>query len=178
MSVPVRWSWHHQRLQSLRDRLLAARDIHIAEASETLEPHSMDMADSATDEFDHDLALGLLSHEQDALFELDAAIRRIWEGNYGICEETGKVIPTARLRAVPWTRYSRQVKERLEQEGLVSGPHLGEIATIRDFAPTDLSEAEEPVFEELPTREAVRRRRQTDLEAIVSGGWMAAAASP
>ncbi len=129
--VPSCWSWHYQRLQALRDRLLALRDIQIAEASEALEPHSMDMADSASDEFDHDMLLGILSHEQDALFELDASIRRILDGKYGVCEETGRSIPAARLRAVPWTRYIREVEERLEREGLVAGSHLGPPCPLR-----------------------------------------------
>jgi RNA polymerase-binding transcription factor DksA len=116
-NVPERWFWHYQRLQAFREHLLDNRSVQIAEVSEPLEPHSMSMADSATDEFDHDLALGILSHEQNALYEVDAAIRRILDGSYGICEETGKHIPAGRLRAVPWTRFTREVEERLEQEG-------------------------------------------------------------
>jgi len=64
--VPERWFWHYQRLQSFREHLLDNRAVQITEVSEPLEPHSMNMADSATDEFDHDLALGILSQEQDA----------------------------------------------------------------------------------------------------------------
>ncbi|MDZ4403621.1 TraR/DksA family transcriptional regulator [Prosthecobacter sp.] len=151
--VPDRWSWHYQRLQSFRDHLLENRDVQMAEAAEPLEPHSMDLADSATDEFDHDLALGILSQEQDALYEVNAAIRRILDGKYGNCEETGKPIPAARLRAVPWTRYLREVEERLEQEGLVNQTHLGAVSSIQTSGPRALSAMEDPEDEDLLTRE-------------------------
>lgn len=114
--VPPHWAWHYQRLQSFRDRLLDARSVQIAEVSTPLDPSGMDLVENATGELDHDLALGILSQEQDALDEVDAAIRRILDGSYGICEETGKPIPAARLRAVPWTRFTREVEERLEQD--------------------------------------------------------------
>ena len=74
-------------------------------------------ADSATDEFDHDLALTRLSVEQDALYEINVALNRILNRSYGVCEETGRVIPSARLKAIPWTRFTREVEERLEQDG-------------------------------------------------------------
>lgn len=114
--MPACWSWHYDRLRALRGRLQAASGIHLAAAAEPLEPHSMSLADSASDEFDHDLALGILAQEQDALREVDAALRRILEGSYGICEETGRPIPAARLRAVPWARHIREVEERLEHD--------------------------------------------------------------
>lgn len=40
------------------------------------------------------------------LFEIDSALSRIDNGNYGICEETEEPIEIARLQAIPWTRLS------------------------------------------------------------------------
>lgn len=114
-SVPPRWAWHHERLLALRSRLQAAAGICLAAAAEPLELHGAALADSASDECDHDLALGILAREQDALQEVDAALRRILEGTYGVCEETGRPIPAARLRAVPWTRHVREVEENIER---------------------------------------------------------------
>ena len=116
---PEHWAWHREKLEYLRDRLLEDSDTQRSNASETPGSHTSDFADSATDESDHDMALSLLVHDQNALREVTAAIRRIQQGLYGICEETGKPIPAARLRAVPWTRYTREVEERLEREGIV-----------------------------------------------------------
>ena len=100
-SVIPKWAWLYQVLLDLRERLLKGRSEQLAQAAEPLEPHSMDIADSATDEFDHDMALSQLSAEQDALFEVEQALKRILIGTYGVCEETGQPIPQERLKAVP-----------------------------------------------------------------------------
>jgi RNA polymerase-binding transcription factor DksA len=166
-NVPTCWAWHYQRLQDLRDRLLKDRGEELAEAAEPIEPHSMDIADSATDEFDHDLALGILSREQDALLEVDAAIQRILNRSYGICEETGKAIPMARLRAVPWTRYTREVEERLEREGLAGPAHLGRVSPLNTIA--NISEADEPADEEMLGHQIARHQRESAIREIESG---------
>ncbi|HEY6228684.1 MAG TPA: TraR/DksA C4-type zinc finger protein, partial [Verrucomicrobiae bacterium] len=72
--------------------------------------------DRGTDEYDMGAALSLISSEQNALLEIDHAIRRIRDGTYGVCEATGKPIPPERLDAVPWTRFARDVEEKLERE--------------------------------------------------------------
>jgi RNA polymerase-binding transcription factor DksA len=129
--VPAKWRWHHRVLLSLQNRLLRQRGDLLRAAAEPLESHSLDEADSATDEFDHDLALTRLSAEQDALYEVNEALERIVTGSYGRCEETGRAIPDARLRAVPWTRFVREVEERLEKQGVLHHARLGKAATVR-----------------------------------------------
>jgi RNA polymerase-binding transcription factor DksA len=170
-NINPKWAWHYQVLLALRDRLLEERGERRAEAAQPLEPHSMDIADSATDECDHNLALAELSAEQDALYEVDEALKRILNGTYGLCEETGKPIPAARLRAIPWTRFGKEVEVRLENKGLISKPHLGTLASVRGELTGDLEESESeeekqaPVPEDQslrqvlsPPREAVRQR--------------------
>jgi RNA polymerase-binding protein DksA len=110
------WEWHYRTLQFLRERLVSDRESHKEQASEPLILDTNDMADCATDESDHDLAFSLLSREDSALQEVDAALRRIEQGTYGTCEETGKPIPEERLRAVPWARYTKEVQERHERK--------------------------------------------------------------
>ncbi|WP_395893864.1 TraR/DksA family transcriptional regulator [Bacillus safensis subsp. safensis] len=46
--------------------------------------------------------------------EIDAALKRMEDGTYGICEKTGKEIPYERLKAVPYTRYSIDAKKNAE----------------------------------------------------------------
>jgi len=150
LSVPAsvkinpKWAWHHRFLLTLRERLLRERGNRLAEVSQPLEPHSMDMADSATDEFDHGMALSELSAKQDALFEIEEALRRIADGTYGVCEETGKPISSARLRAIPWTRFSKEVEERLEAGHVVNHARLGEVASVRGPEVSSLEAVEEP----------------------------------
>ena len=73
------------------------------------------MADAGTDTFDRDFALSLVSSEQEALSEVEAAIKRIRDGTYGICELTQKPISRDRLLAVPFTRYSAEAQKELEK---------------------------------------------------------------
>jgi RNA polymerase-binding transcription factor DksA len=118
-------------LEALRTRLVDDRAERLSEVSEPLEPHSMDIADSATDSFDHDLALAFLSDDEHAIREIDAALQRISDGTYGICEETGQSIPATRLRAIPWTRWTKQAAEKLEGEGLIRGLKLGLLRSVK-----------------------------------------------
>ncbi len=113
--INQKWSWHYRSLIQLRHRLLTDRAEQISEASQPTEPHSMYLADSATDELDHELAIGELDAEQNLLYEVEQAIQRISNGTYGKCDLTGKSIPVARLRAVPWTPFTKEVEDELER---------------------------------------------------------------
>ena len=130
--IPKRWRWHYETLARLRDRLIEQRSEALSEAAEPVERHRLHQADSATNEFDHELALSHLSGEQDALYEVEAAMRRILDSSYGVCEQTGKRIPAARLKAVPWTRFREEVQARLESTGEITPRHLGTLRSVRD----------------------------------------------
>ena len=109
-----KWAWHHRTLTRLHAGLLAARREHTAE---TRLPHERGGAD-AVDFTEGELELrdlrAELAHEESALAEIEAALLRLREGRYGICEDTGARIPAARLRALPWTRFTRAAAERRE----------------------------------------------------------------
>lgn len=131
-----RWAWHYRVLTNLRDVLLRDRVEKLNEAATfSIEPHSVHPADSATDEFDHELSLALLAAEQNGLSEVNDAIQRIERGRYGVCEESGRPIPAERLRAVPWTRYTAEVERRLEQSGELPRPHIEAAVSLRGPAP-------------------------------------------
>jgi RNA polymerase-binding transcription factor DksA len=140
--VNPKWASHYRALQEVRERLLKEQSNQLSQAAEPLEPHSLSLADSATDEFDHDLALSQLSAGQDALFEIEEALKRIPSGAYGVCEETGKPIPQERLRAIPWTRFAKEIAARLENEGALRGSHLGALGSVRGEASGNLEESE------------------------------------
>jgi RNA polymerase-binding transcription factor DksA len=140
--VNPKWASHYRALQELRERLLKEQGDQLRQAAEPLERHSFSLADSATDEFDHDLALSQLAAEQNALFEIDEALKRILNGTYGVCEETGKPIAKERLQAIPWTRFVKEVAARLENEGAVKGSHLGTLGSVRGEASGNLEESD------------------------------------
>ena len=132
--VPKRWAWHYETLSSLREGLIRERKERLSEVAQPIEPHSMSLADSATDEFDHEIALSRLSVDQDALYEVEAAMKRILDGTYGICEQTGRPIPAARLKVLPWTRFRKEVADRLERTGVISRTRLGPLRSVREEA--------------------------------------------
>jgi len=76
------------------------------------------MADIGTDNYEQEFALGLMDSERKLLKEIDDALERIDQGNYGICEGTGKPIPKARLKANPWARYCVEYA-RMREQGLL-----------------------------------------------------------
>ncbi len=77
------------------------------------------MADLGTDNFEQDLAVGLMGSERKLLSEIDEALDRIEKKTYGVCLGTGKPISRARLDAQPWAKYSVEYAEKLEK-GLVT----------------------------------------------------------
>jgi DnaK suppressor protein len=149
--IPKRWAWHYETLSSLREGLIRERKERLCEAAQPIEPHSMNLADSATDEFDHEIALSRLSVDQDALYEVEAAMKRILDGAYGICEETGRPIPAARLKVLPWTRFRKEAANRLERTGVISRTRLGPLRSVREEAAAALMETEPTVDEPPPS---------------------------
>jgi RNA polymerase-binding transcription factor DksA len=116
----------HNNLLQLRDSLLdsmsgVARDTlrSRAEGSEA-SAFGMHQADAGSDAYDRDFALSLLSQEQDALYEIEEAIKRVTSGTYGICELCGKAIPHARLEAIPFARYTVDCQSQLERQRKLS----------------------------------------------------------
>lgn len=78
--------------------------------------YSLHMADMASDNYDREFSLGIVSSEREVLFEINEALKRIEEGTYGICQISGKPISKIRLNAIPHARYSKEVMEKLEKE--------------------------------------------------------------
>ncbi|WP_152049884.1 TraR/DksA family transcriptional regulator [Tautonia marina] len=63
------------------------------------------MADLGTDNFDQEFTLGLIENEQETLDEIEAALVRLDDGNFGRCGDCDKPIAKARLQALPYTRF-------------------------------------------------------------------------
>ena len=97
-----------------RDNLRTGNDAHEASA------HGLHQADAGSDAYDRDFALSLLSQEQDALFEIDEALKRIAKGSYGTCEMSGKQIPKARLEARPFARFTVECQNEIEKKNRFS----------------------------------------------------------
>src|SRR4051812_8775619 len=111
-----KWQKYFDRLVEMRDELVARRG-DLGETPSAYESNfSVNPADRATDEYETGAAYGKFSSDQEVLFEIEEALRRMDDGTYGICEATGKPIPEERLEAVPWTRFAREAEESVERE--------------------------------------------------------------
>src|SRR2546421_9474607 len=71
---PRKWAVPFRRLMALRDHLLRQRGTLTANARAETPRFGLHMADAGTDEYDRDLALSMLSSEQEALFEIEQAL--------------------------------------------------------------------------------------------------------
>src|SRR5580700_11060663 len=88
--VKPEWQKFYDHLLELREQLLNQMNGLAKESAQELPGYSLHMADSGTDNFDRDFALSLLSSDQDAVYEIEEALKRIEKKTYGICELTGK----------------------------------------------------------------------------------------
>ncbi|MDF7800952.1 TraR/DksA family transcriptional regulator [Pontiellaceae bacterium B1224] len=102
------------RLLQLRERV-SGEILSINRDSLSQNDRDPSLSDQGTDTFDREFALNQLSNEQDVLFEIDEAIRRIEKGTYGICEMTEEPINIERLEALPYVRYSIKAQSDIEK---------------------------------------------------------------
>ncbi len=84
------------------------------EAVAAIEPGG-DIYDQASSERDRELGLLLGDREREKIHNIDEALLRINEGDYGICEECDEDIPLGRLKAMPFTRHCVKCKSDLEK---------------------------------------------------------------
>jgi len=103
-----------ERLLNLRERVSGE---YSALSRDNMAANQRDpsLSDQGTDTFDREMELNMMGSEQEVIFEIDAALRRIEKGTYGICELTEEVIPKARLMALPYVRYTVQAQSELER---------------------------------------------------------------
>src|SRR6476619_183814 len=111
-----------EKLLQLRDAMVdsmagVAQDTlrSRAEGSEA-SAFGMHQADAGSDAYDRDFALSLLSQEQDALYEIDEALKRVELGTYGKCEMSGKPIPHAGLESIRCARFTVECQSQLEKQ--------------------------------------------------------------
>jgi DnaK suppressor protein len=122
--------FHTKELEYYRSLLLAKRRELVGDMSsmerEALRSTSgsnlsnlpIHMADMGTDNYEQEFTLGLVEKDRQLLREINSALAKIQNGNYGICEGTGKPIGKARLEAQPWAKYSIEYARQLEKGGV------------------------------------------------------------
>ena len=146
--VKPEWQGFYQNLLDLRDQLLHQMSGLAKESAQEMPGYSLHMADSGTDNFDRDFALSLLSADQDSVYEIEEALKRIERKTYGICELTGKTIPKTRLEAIPWTRFTVEAQAQLEKDGMLKSRRLGALGSVDSAGASDSESDEEEQPEE------------------------------
>jgi RNA polymerase-binding transcription factor DksA len=122
-TIPKKHIRFYRLLVELREHVNTELGLHTKDTlkhsskddSGDLSSNSQHITDAGTDTFDLDFALSLVSNEQEALYEIEEAIKRIRTRTYGTCELTGKQISKERLLAVPFARYSVESQAQVEK---------------------------------------------------------------
>jgi len=116
-----------RELEHFRDLLLDKRRELVGDMSQmerealrssggtNLSTLPLHMADMGTDNYEQEFTLGLVEKDRNLLREINAALAKIQNGTFGICEGTGKPISKPRLEAQPWAKYSIEYARQLER---------------------------------------------------------------
>ena len=86
------------------------------DAGGDLSAYSFHMADMGTDAMEREKAFLFASAEGRMLYNVDLALRRLYRGEFGICQSCGKDIAKARLDAIPHANFCVECQEKQEKE--------------------------------------------------------------
>jgi DnaK suppressor protein len=112
---------NERQLEYFKNKLQNWKDEILRESGETLKhlqsetENHPDLADRASSETDRSLELRTRDRQRKLISKIDEAMRRIDDGSYGYCEETGEPIGVARLDARPIATLSLEAQERHER---------------------------------------------------------------
>ena len=105
----------HQTLLDEKHRVMEGMERHMQEA--TIDTDTLtDELDQAQRHTEQAYLIRFAGKERKLLIEIDNALEKMVNGDYGVCEGTGEAIGFKRLELRPWTRYSVAYKEQLERE--------------------------------------------------------------
>jgi DnaK suppressor protein len=106
------------KLKSIRNELVVMRDdiLKTVRKQGISDVDNGDSVDQASQSIEKELMFELSDNERTTLDMVEAAIRKIDNGTYGVCEATQKAITRARLEAIPYARYSIAYQNQLEQK--------------------------------------------------------------
>ncbi|WP_254512536.1 TraR/DksA family transcriptional regulator [Anatilimnocola floriformis] len=159
---------YRQQLHILRERLLGVVTAVTAQAMQPsggqgeseLSNAPMHLADMGTEEYLHDLNATLLENEEDLAAEVQAAIERLDDGTFGVCDNCDQDIVPERLQAMPFVRHCvvcaeaidhrersnfnlgrpMSPRDTLAPEGEMHENRSGIAATLADFDSQDAQE--------------------------------------
>ena len=117
---------HYRRILTARRQELASATVRAeSEVADQDDVATSDPGDQAVADVAKDDLLQEASRDSEELEQIEAALARIEQGTYGICEKCGKEIPKSRLDAVPWATLCVQDQEIADRKRGASGPLAG-----------------------------------------------------
>ncbi len=102
-----------KNLMQLRENF--SNQIHSLEGDSLKRQDEVNTVEDGTDAFERQLSLNLASSEQDSLFDVENAMRRLDDDTYGICEACTNRIEAPRLRALPFVRLCIKCQSDMEK---------------------------------------------------------------
>jgi DnaK suppressor protein len=126
LAMPAKSYMNSAQLRFFRDLLNKQRQDLLDNATMTIDhlrdgEAEADPNDRATIEEENSLELRIRDRERKMLPRVEAALKRIDDGRYGYCEDTGEPIGLRRLLARPTTVYSIEAQERHESRQRIQG---------------------------------------------------------
>ena len=116
---PRQREYFRRKLENWKEDILRESRETLENLQEESQNHP-DMADRASSESDRALELRTRDRQRKLISKIDAALKRIEDGTYGYCEETGDPITIARLDARPIATLSLEAQEMHERREKVS----------------------------------------------------------
>ena len=104
-----------KRLMEERDKLLGVVSRNENHGREADQEATQDPADKASNSYTKELLFSQSTGERAILMQIEEALQRIEDDEYGLCLVSGEEIPHKRLEAVPWARYTIAVQEKIER---------------------------------------------------------------
>ena len=86
------------------------------DASGDLSAYTVHMADMAADTYERELSMNIVTSEQEILYQIDDALKRLDDGTFGLCQQCSQPIAMSRLKAVPYASMCIGCQRTKEQQ--------------------------------------------------------------
>ena len=112
--------WYRKRILKKRGKIIEglSKELNegISKGPELKAALGSDLGDLSALNLDSHLSVSLANRYSSMLRQVDQALERVEEGNYGICEECGEKIDKKRLEILPFTHYCVHCQRGIEEE--------------------------------------------------------------
>ena len=105
---------YRKRLLEQQTQIMSLYEHDLRVGQQASDEGSEDIVDRANNSYNREFMFALSDTERQILLEIEQALERLDEDNYGTCLNCEDDIPKMRLKAVPWTRYCVDCQEKVE----------------------------------------------------------------